>query len=302
VPARLVSVPTLVLSSGNRVLPNLQAADFRLFDNERARPFALDTSVAPLSVVIGVQANRDIREYLPFIARTGSVLEALLAGASGESAVIEYGNDVAVTKPFESGDLSEAFRHLAADGFRARSIDAAVRGLAMLRLRPPSRTRVLLLIGQASDHGSEYSLSDLRRDAERDNVIVHALALPEIGKAFVSDTFALRGLSSATERGGFKASADLTRLVPVLSRMAATAGSGDPFSVLTALTGGTELHFRKQNQLEEAIALVGLQLRSAYTLSFTPPADEPGYHALRVECSTPGAKTHARSGYWLMPE
>jgi hypothetical protein len=157
---------------------------------------------------------------------------------------------------------------------------------------------VLLFIGQPADHGSEYDLDDLRRDAWRENITVHALALPEAGKSFVSDTFSLSGLSSRTDRGGFKAGADLTRLIPVLTRSAAAVEKVDPFSLLTAITGGTLLHFRKQSQLEEAISIIGVELRSSYTLSFRP-SGEPGYHALRVESAIPGAKTHARPGYWL---
>jgi hypothetical protein len=204
---------------------------------------------------------------------------------------------VTVAKPFESGDLSGTLRKLASAGRHARAIDAGVLALGLLRQRPAARNRVVLFIGQPSDHGSEYSLDDLRRDAERDNVTIHALALPEIGKAFISDTFSLRG-PTFEERGGFRADVNLLRLIPVLTRTAAAASSADAFSVLTAATGGTQLHFRKQNQLEEAIAIVGVELRSAYTLSFTPGAAS-GYHTIRVEAAVPGAKTHARPGYWL---
>lgn len=300
VPVRLVSVPTLVLGRDNRVLLNLEAGDFRLFDDEHPRAFQLDSSTAPLSVVIAVQANSDVREYLPFLSRVGSALDALLVGDGGESAALVYGDEVVLAKPFGAGELGTIFRELSPRGFHARAIDAAVRALAMLRQRPAARTRLLLLIGQPSDHGSEYALEDLRRDASLENIVVHALALPEIGKSFVSDTFSLRGLSSSNilERGGFKAGADLTRLIPALTRTAASAEKADPFSILTAATGGTLLHFRKQNQLEDAIAIIGLELRSLHTLSFRP-SGQPGYHVLRVECAVSGAKTHARPGYWL---
>jgi VWFA-related protein len=300
VPVRLVTVPTLVLGPDNHVVPNLQPGDFRLFDQDRPQAFTVDTTVTPLSVVLAIQANHEIRDYLPFLAKVGSSLDALLVGETGESAVIVYADEVTLAKPFESGDLTATLRALVSGGVHARSIDAGVRALAMLRQRPATRTRVLLYIGQPADHGSDYTLDDLRRDAERDNITVHALALPEAGKSFVSETFSLKGLSSANvlERGGFKAGVDLTRLIPVLTRNAAAAGQVDPFSVLTQVTGGTLLHVRKQNQVEDAISIIGVELRSAYTLSFTP-AGEPGYHTLRVESTIPRAKTHARPGYWL---
>jgi VWFA-related protein len=298
----LVSVPVLVLSAEGRVVPNLQPADFHLFDNDVPRPFQLDTSATPLSVAIAVQANQDVRAYLPFVARVGNEIDALLLGEAGESAAIVYGDDVAIAKPFDSGDLSTALRKLAPDGRRARALDAGMRALDLLRARPPNRGRVLLYIGQPADNGSEEHLDDLRRAAERESVTVHALALPELGKTFVADTFSLSGLSSRSDRGGFKAGADLTRLIPALTRTAAAAESADPFSVLAAATGGTQLHFRKQGQLEDAIAILGVELHSAYVLSFSPGAASPGYHTLRVEVDVPGAKIHARPGYWLSRE
>ena len=41
---------------------------------------------APVSVAVAVQVNQDVRSYVPFIAKAGSVIEALLAGESGETA------------------------------------------------------------------------------------------------------------------------------------------------------------------------------------------------------------------------
>jgi hypothetical protein len=133
----------------------------------------------------------------------------------------------------------------------------------------------------------------------KENVTVHTLALPEVGRAFVSDTFSLQGLSSRADRGGFKAGADLAKLIPVLNRTASASTGSDPFSILTSATGGTQLHFRKQRQLEDAVADLGIQLRSAYLLSYYPNTQEFGYHTVKVEVDVPGAKAYSRPGYWL---
>jgi len=180
VPVRLVSVPTLVLGPDGRVLTGLQAGDFRLFDDERPRPFTLDTSVSPVSVVIAVQANPDIRAYLPFIARVGNALDALLVGASGESAAIVYGDEVTVAKPFDSGDLRQRFARSSPRQARARDRRRGARP-ALLRQRPATR------IACCSSSGSPWitaasTAPDLRREAERDSVTIHALALPEIAR------------------------------------------------------------------------------------------------------------------------
>jgi len=67
----------------------------------------------------------------------------------------------------------------------------------------------------------------LKEQAERENVAIYALALPEFGKAFVSDTFSLQGVSRA-EKGGFKGGVDLGNLVAVLRRSSHAEKHADP--------------------------------------------------------------------------
>jgi VWFA-related protein len=298
VPVRLVTLPTLVFSRDSRILPGLQMADFRVLDNGRPQTVTLNTSATPVSIALAIQVSQDVREYVPFIAKAGSAIDALLVGESGEAAVVTYGSEVTVAKPFEAGDVQSALRTISASGQPAHMIDAGMRAVTLLARRPSSRTRALLFIGQPMDSGSESALASLREGAEKENVTVYALALPEVGTSFVSDTFSLQGLSKA-ERGGFKAGADLGKLISVLNRNANAATGADPFSILTAATGGTQLHFRKQRQLEDAIAATGVQLRSAYLLSYYPNSQEAGYHTVKIEVDVPGAKVYSRPGYWL---
>jgi VWFA-related protein len=75
----------------------------------------------------------------------------------------------------------------------------------------------------------------------------------------------------------------------------------DPLSPLIAATGGTQLHFRHQPDLENAIGELGVELRSAYLLSYYPSSADAGKHSIAVEVSVPGAKTRARPGYSLSP-
>ena len=125
------------------------------------------------------------------------------------------------------------------------------------------RARVLLFIGQPVDSGSESPLPALKDQAERENISIYALTLPEYGKAFVSDTFSLDGVSRS-EKGGFRAGADLGRLITVVRR-------GDE-------------------------AALGIALRSAYMLSYYPNAIETRYHAIRIEVGVPGAGAYVQPG------
>ena len=299
VPVRVVTAPTLVFDRGGGLVPGLEQTDFQLFDNGRPQRVDLDPRVDPVSVVVAIQMNHDVRAYLPFIARVGSVVEALLVGATGEGAVIAYNTDVTVLKPFDSGDIQLAMRTLAPSGVRAHMYDAVARAIGMLKRRAASRNRVIVLIGQPADDGSETALADLRQQAERSYISIYTLTLPEFGRSFVSDSFLLEGPAGSADRGGFKASVDLGKLASVIDRSGAVATHADAFSVLAAATGGTQIRFRRQAELEGGLAAIGVELRSSYLLSYSPDHADPGYHAINVQVNREGARTYARPGYWL---
>jgi VWFA-related protein len=298
VPVRLVTVPALVFSSDNRLIPDLHMSNFRVLDNGREQSIRMEAAAAPVSIAVVIQVNQDVRQYVPFIAKTGSVINALVAGESGEAAVIAYSDEVSVIQPFHAGGVSSAFKTISSAGKSARMIDAAARAVKLLAERPRANSRILLLIGQPIDNGSESTLDSLREHVERENVRVFGLTLPLLGKSFVSDTFYLQGVTKA-ERGGYRAGVDLGNLVAVLSRKADTSAAADPWTTLTAASGGTQLGFRTQRQLEDRMNTIGLQVRSAYLLSYYPGSTEPGYHSVRVEVNLPGVKVYSRPGYWL---
>ena len=295
VPVRLVTAPTVVFTDDGRLISDLKASDFQLYDNDRLQKISVEAPSAPVSVAVAVETNLDVRAYVPFIAKVGNVIDTLVAGADGETALLAYNSEVRVLKPFSSGDLGKALRGIAPGGLRARSIDAGMLAIRMLRERPPDHVRVLLYVGQPIDDGSESKLPELQAEAAKQNVMVFAMTLPEMDKNFVSDNFSLQG--QPAEGGGFIASTNLLKLITVMSRSAEAAAGNDPLSVLTAATVGSLFHVRKQNELEGALTALGVQLRSGYLLSYYANAEEPGPHAIRVEVDVPGAKVRTRSGW-----
>jgi VWFA-related protein len=300
VPVRLVSVPTLVVSTKGKYIPGLAASNFRLTDNGRPQKFKFDTDSLPVSIAVAVQVDQDVREYVPFIANVGNLLDNSLAAATGEAALIKYNDEVSLAKPFGVEDLHTALRNISPSGHGAHMIDAGLRAIALLKQRTGARSRVLLFIGQPIDDGSSAKLDVLEAQAERENVQIYALTLPLLGKSFVSDSFTLLGLGSQWYKGGYQASVELTKAVPALRRAGHARAHSDPFSLLTVATGGLQIHFRKQNQLENAIIAMGEAQRSRYVLSYTPDPDNIGYHKIAVQVGVPGATVYARPGYQLL--
>jgi VWFA-related protein len=301
VPVRLVTIPTLVLSGDDRPIQRLQASDFRVLDNGRRQSVAVDETFAPLSVVLAIQTNLDVRRYLSFIRKTGSVFEDLLAGESGEAAIVTYDGELNVAKRFGEGDLRSTLDKISPRGERSRAIDAGVLAIRELLSRTVAgRSRVLIFIGQPLDRGSSFGLEYLRMKAAQEDVTVFALALPEVGRSFVADTFKLHKIAGA-KGGGITLGLDFNygRVLSAAKQSALTASGSDVFSRLAAATGGTVLRFREQSELEEAVIALGGELRSLYTLSFYPDSADPGYHTLKVQVRVPEAKAFSRPGYWL---
>jgi len=296
---RLVSVPTLVVSTQVKYIPGLSLSDFRLTDNGRPQSFKLDTYSLPVSIAVAVQVDQDVRAYIPFIANVGNLIDNSLAAATGEAALIEYNDEISVAKPFGEGDLETVMRKISPSGHGAHMIDAGLLAIALLKQRTGPRSRILLFIGQPIDNGSSAKLDVLEAQAERENVQVYAFTLPIFGKSFVSDSFALQGFGSQWYKGGYQASVELTKAVPALRRAQQAGAHSDPFSLLTVATGGLQIRFRKQGQLENAIIAIGDALRSRYVLSYAPYPDNIGYQKIAVQVGVPGAKVYARPGYQL---
>ncbi len=301
VPVRLVSVPTLVASKEGIYIPGLLATDFHLSDNGQEKAFTLDTYSASLSLVVAIEVDQNVRDYVPFISRVGNMIESAVAAEGGETALLTYNDEVAVAKSFKNGELSAILRKITPSGHGARMVDAGMKAVELLATRDPSHSRVLLLIGQPADEGSQGNVNELLVKAEEHNVQIYTLRLPLLNKAFVSDSFQLRGLPDQGWRGGYQASMELTRAIPALRHATKSANQKDPFSFLAVATGGLQLSFRKQGQLENDLIAMGDALRSRYLLSFAPESDSVSYHRIEVTVDIPGATVYARPGYRPVP-
>jgi VWFA-related protein len=293
IPVRVVVVPTLVFSSTGHYIDGLQAGDFRLFDAGRPQQFKLETEDVPVAAVVAVQSNSDLREYIPFISKVGNLLDDSIGGKKGRMAVLAYSDEVSVLKPFEGGTVTSSMKNLHTEGAGARMLDAASEAIKMLKGVTTPASRVLLVIGQPMDHGSKTHLADLVNTAERENVSVYDLKLPEAGKAFIADSLSF----AEKDKSGVQVGIELTKGIPVLRRSEQAKLGKDPFTILSRATGGVEIPFRKQKQLEDALIAVGASLRSRYVLSYSPDSRQSGFHRISVQVDKPDAIVYTRPGY-----
>ena len=131
----------------------------------------------PISMVIAVQANAEVEKMLPAVQKVGSAISAQILGDDGEAAVIEFDHRIQTLGDFSSDPdkLSAALKKLKPGSGSSRLNDATIEGVNMLRRRPVSRRRILLLIAESRDNGSEMKAREVLSAAEFADVVIYAI-------------------------------------------------------------------------------------------------------------------------------
>lgn len=323
VQSRLVQVPVTVTDAEGRVVDGLEASDFLIFDNGRPQTAIVDTfttGVAPMALVIAVQSSGISAAALAKVRKIGSMIQPLLTGESGCAALVTFADRVEWEQDCTNDDtaLVRAFRRLRPGAVpkRARMLDAAREAIERLRARPNAR-RVLLVISETRDRGSETELESVVVAAQAAGVTVYAAPFSAFTTAFTtkpSDPAPVRKpVEPGPPRDGVETPstrADV-QLPPVEQRVdllgafeeLGRLGKTNTTQALTASTGGAMFPFTRQKGLENAIEKLGAELHTQYLLSFVPQAPAPGYHRLEVRVARRGdLRIRARPGYWPAQE
>jgi hypothetical protein len=74
----------------------------------------------------------------------------------------------------------------------------------------------------------------------------------------------------------------------------------NPIEVYTQYTGGKEIGFVSQQDLERAAASIGREIHNQYVITYNPNnKHEGGLHHIRVDVTQPGLEVRTRRGYWM---
>ncbi len=285
-------VPVTVTDERGAFVRGLGLADFALYDGGVRREIAsvdsFDSALAPVSLVVAIQTSGISGPALVRIRKVSSLIHTFVTGARGAAAVLAFDERLEWLQEFtrDPDALFNAFTKLKPGADRAaRMHDAVVEACAKLELRPNSR-RVILLISESKDRGSEAGLEAALEAAQRAGAAVYSASYSVYASAFASKPSDARGIS-----GGF----DLGAALGELFRL----GKINTVNALAAGTGGAQLKFVSQKALESAILQLGEELHGQYVLSFVPAQDVSGYRTLEVRVAGGGKLTlRARPGYF----
>jgi VWFA-related protein len=318
---QVVVVPAVVTDSEGNYVNGLQPQDFRLTDNGQPQRIQVDVTYVPISLVVAIQASSATESVLPKIQKIGSLLQGLVTGEQGEVAILAFDHRIQTLQDFTSDTdkIEEALKKLRAGSSSSRLTDAVVTSARMLNHRPPHRRRVLLLISETRDRGSEARVRDALTDLQFDNVSVYSvninravttlLAKPEPPPPD-SIPFSARPLPagmpstpSSAEQVAPVVGKNAGNAIPAfveLFRQAKAIFVANPVEVYTQFTGGKEHSFVSQRDLERAIAGIGNELHSEYLITYAPGnKEEGGFHDIAVTVNRRDAKVRTRPGYWV---
>src|SRR5262249_24832584 len=166
----LVTTPATVRNSKGEMIHDLEASDFRVTDNGVAQRIAhFDLGGDPLSFVVVIETSSRVEPMLPQISKSGILIAQTIVAATGEAAVLAFNDDVQKLQDFTSnGDaIEKAVATMKTGTSGAKLYDAMAQGVEMLTSRPeptadsPGRRRILLVISEARDDGSEARFGEV---------------------------------------------------------------------------------------------------------------------------------------------
>ncbi len=318
-----VLAPTLVTDRHGQSVDGLKTHEFHLTDNGKPQDIKVGVTAVPISLVVAIQANSVAEPVLPKIRKIGPLLQGLVTGDQGEVAILAFDHRIQMLQDF-TNDTAKIEAGLAKlrPGSKTSSLnDAVVAAVRMLKTRPENRHRVLLLISEVRDYGSEAKVRDALTDLQLGNVSVYSVNINEVVNALrqkeedprpnpIPDTayHMPAGVPPTPENvrqlyGNPMNSADVAPLIADIFRATKSIFVESPVQVYTKFTGGDEHAFVSQASLESAIGQIGDELHALYLISYVPSnRSEGGFHDIVVTVDRAGLKIRTRPGYWVAPQ
>jgi len=333
----LVNTPVTVRNEKGEMVNNLEEGDFRITDNgvpQKITHFNLGGD--PISLVVVVETSARTGPILPQIRKSGILISQIVMGPTGEGAVVGYDDQVRKLQDFTSSsdEMDKTMSRLQEGSSGSRLFDAMSKAVEMLSARPEvsetdlGHRRVMLVIGEAHDSGSEESLGDVLRRSQLANITIYAVGISGV-KADLKRKPEYKAPPKATPEGTFgEPPPPGTVQTPTTEMQAQESGSplaaavalavwavthakdkitAHQLEIAAAATGGVHVSAWKDRSIEKVIDEMGGELHSQYTLTYTPSGNVPdGYHEISVTVSKEkerGLNVRARPGYYLgVPE
>jgi VWFA-related protein len=317
-----VITPVVVRDRTGEMVLDLAEGDFHIYDNGVEQKIEhFDLGGDPLSVVLVVETSSRIEALLSAVRQTGIIFSQTVMGETAEAAVIGFDDSVDLLEEFTTDvdSVQGTIERLRMGTSGSRLYDAMSRGVSLLSERPETRRRILVVVGEAQDQGSESKLGEVLRQAQLANVTIYSLGLsttaaalrappsqgepPAIGPPGTYPVPTPNGKPQTPElEQQVQGNMNSLALAEWLVKTGRNVLGPNSLAVASKATGGLHLNTMKDRAIERAMDEIGGELHAQYTLGYRPPGEESsGYHEIKVEVDRPGVNVRTRPGYYLAP-
>lgn len=307
--------------TGEMIL-DLTEKSFHVYDNGVEQKIDhFDLGGDPLSIVLAIETSSHVDPMLPAIRQSGIVFTETVMGQTSEAAVLSYDDTVDLLDSFTTDvdAVQDSINHLRVGSAGIHLYDAMSRGISLLEKRPAVRRRILVVIGEAQDSGSESQLGAVLRHAELANVIIYSVGLsttaadmrqpagqyqaPQMGPPGTYPLPTPNGTAPSPQmEQAVQPNMDLGALLIWLVKTGKNAVGPNSLDIASKATGGLHVNTMRDRSIEKAIDQIGGELHAQYTVAYRPPGDEPsGYHEIKVTVDRHGANVRTRPGYYIPP-
>jgi VWFA-related protein len=316
------------------MIHDLDQQDFLVTDNGVPQKIThFDAGGDPISLVVVVEASDRLDPFLPQLRKTGILFTEQVMGPEAEAAVIGFDDEIHKLQDFtRSHDaVQAAFTGLKTGDSGQHLFDAMAAGVEMLSGRgKPTREsstpgrRVLLVMAEALDKGSDSRLGEVLRRAQLENVTIFSVGLSTTRSELQAQprqnapvpitppgTFGMPGPPGTvpTPGGGNVSGIDLIALAQVLVEHTKSAETKHALELGAVATGGAYYSTFKGRSIQDAIDEIGGELHSQYMISYSPAhksdhEQDFGYHQISVTLvadKAKGKKITCRPGYYVPP-
>jgi VWFA-related protein len=269
--------------------------------------------------VLVLETSSRVEPLLPALRKAAIIFTQTVVGPSGNAAVIGYDKTVQRLQPFTANqnDIEKAITSLKEGDSSAHLYEAMADAVTQLRDQPEGRRRVIILVGESRDPYSTNNFAEVLRQVLRANIVVYSVGLSttaavaraserESGPLAMTPpgTFAkppYPGVAQTpTSEQQWGGNMDMGATVEMVLRSFAAQVVTHPLEIASAATGGLFQPTVGDRSIENALAAIGGDLNTQYTLSYEPTKSEkPGYHEIKIIVNRKGAKVRTRPGYYL---
>ena len=263
----------------------------------------------------------------PEIRKTGTLFTQTVIGAEGEGAVVGFNDGVDKLQDFtqNSEAIENTISNLRTGSSGSKLYDAMSVAVDMLskRRQPTAETsgrrRVLFVLSETVDQGSETKLGEVLRRAQLANVTIYSVGLSTTRAELASkaphtqpDRSAPRGINPLPAPPGTiqipendpatYGDVDILGAATWVVQRANNQVKDRAMDVAAAATGGNHLSTFKDRSIENAIDQLAGELHTQYSISYAPSSgSDLGYHEIKVQVARQGLVVRARPGYYIAP-